>query len=350
MPLKILAVIILFAVPAIAIVLVHQTEGPRHSMAADSGKPVAASDDAALRETVGKMVRDEMQRQLPEAVEKEIRNHLPELRKWAREENARQMEAAGIDPRINATRSTLQTIRSQIELYKIQHADQCPAILSSWNQLLQHTDQDGRTAGNATFGPYMMSAPVNPLNGSAKVVAIGDATSDAGWVFAVKGNSFDFRFVLPREVADQVKKRVDAGDFEIPTAEHDAARARYAEPANSLLSTLQTVRCQLELYKIQHNDRAATVSQMINWQALLGHSEASGEVHPKGKFGPYLQAPPENPFNHQSSIAPTGKATATTGWTYRVVNDLYELRAVVPDEATKKAACLDDGDVELPAK
>src|SRR6185295_19535746 len=47
-----------------------------------------------------------------------------------------QFTNASQDARKNSTTSLLQTIRSQIELYKLQHSDTLPALTTNWNALV----------------------------------------------------------------------------------------------------------------------------------------------------------------------------------------------------------------------
>jgi general secretion pathway protein G len=97
-----------------------------------------------------------------------------------------QFTNASTEARQSNLRSQLQTLRSQIELYKLQHKDVPPALASvGWTVFTQYTDIDGGT--NATkdsthiYGPYYQTAPVNPLSDSSVVdTAAADAT---GWVY-----------------------------------------------------------------------------------------------------------------------------------------------------------------------
>ena len=74
----------------------------------------------------------------------------------------------------NATASSLQTIRSQIELYKAQHKKAPPDLVRypGWAQLLKRTRVDGTPHADGTFGPYLQSAVVNHLNGSSGVIVV----------------------------------------------------------------------------------------------------------------------------------------------------------------------------------
>jgi general secretion pathway protein G len=105
-----------------------------------------------------------------------------------------QFTNASQDARKNSLTSQLQTIRSQIELYKLQHRDTLPDLITSWDQLTMKTDEDGNTTNaDATllkFGPYLQANPVNPIfSNAAKSSAViqGDGTgapgTDAAWTY-----------------------------------------------------------------------------------------------------------------------------------------------------------------------
>ena len=81
---------------------------------------------------------------------------------------------------------------------------------------------------------------------------------------------------------------------------------------NSLHSNLQTMRSQLSLYKIQHNDNPPTndstntfVLQMTGTTSIAGAISGSD-------FGPYLQSIPRNPFTNGNSIG----TTTAADWVY----------------------------------
>lgn len=79
--------------------------------------------------------------------------------------------------------SQLQTIRSQLELYQVQHNGDYPDLVTDWTQITGETEVDG-TAGDASgneFGPYLQQAPVNPFEQSFVVGAA--AAAGTGWVY-----------------------------------------------------------------------------------------------------------------------------------------------------------------------
>ena len=104
-----------------------------------------------------------------------------------------QFTEASNDARESALASDLQTIRSQVELYKIQHLDCLPGLQADGTiddaefvaDLTGQTDQDG-TPGT-TFGPYLQSFPSNPfVSGATSNTIVSGAgepqgTGNSGW-------------------------------------------------------------------------------------------------------------------------------------------------------------------------
>jgi len=92
---------------------------------------------------------------------------------------------ARADAADKATRTQLQGLRSQIEMYKIQHGGAVPDLLTSWNPLINATIYNGKTVG-----PYIPRAPKNILNNLSNVVdgdGTGPAASQAGFVYDYAG-------------------------------------------------------------------------------------------------------------------------------------------------------------------
>jgi general secretion pathway protein G len=104
-----------------------------------------------------------------------------------------QFTNASNDARNNSVASTLQTMRSQIELYKIQHGDTPPAQGSLVTLLTMKTDTTGnttvsQTATTGVLGPYVQTFPINPINGLS-VVGIAPSTA-VGWVYTAANNAY----------------------------------------------------------------------------------------------------------------------------------------------------------------
>ncbi|OHB77983.1 MAG: hypothetical protein A2Z25_14070 [Planctomycetes bacterium RBG_16_55_9] len=82
---------------------------------------------------------------------------------------------------------------------------------------------------------------------------------------------------------------------------------------SSLCTDLQTVRSQIELYKIQHNDDLPGDGSASFEQAMTGQTTQAGAVGTD--FGPYLQKIPTNPFvsGADANDVTVGTAVAPTG-------------------------------------
>jgi general secretion pathway protein G len=110
-----------------------------------------------------------------------------------------QFSSASNDARESALASDLQTLRSQLELYNIQHLDKYPDQVSTdggqnWTQdtsganfvtrLTGTTDEYGQTSGS-TYGPYMQTFPTNAFNDKSTVRVDGAAAgaNTDGWQF-----------------------------------------------------------------------------------------------------------------------------------------------------------------------
>jgi general secretion pathway protein G len=122
-----------------------------------------------------------------------------------------QFTSASQDARKNSLSSQLQTLRSQIELYKLQHLDQLPVNLynagavgtvsagttladasGAWYQMVNKTNAAGAVdlTGTSTahpFGPYLQTEPSNPLNGG-KGVAVVLTDVNGGAAFTASTN------------------------------------------------------------------------------------------------------------------------------------------------------------------
>jgi general secretion pathway protein G len=112
-----------------------------------------------------------------------------------------QFSNASNDARKSSLTSQLQTLRSQISLYSLQHLDKYPTDLvaggtgtTPWTLLLGKTNQDQSTTGNPNLGPYLQTAPANNLNGWTDVDSTittdlgtggvaNPGSKTAGWLF-----------------------------------------------------------------------------------------------------------------------------------------------------------------------
>ena len=97
-----------------------------------------------------------------------------------------QFTNASTSARVNSAISQLQTLRSQIQLFKLQHDDAYPDLVSNqWTQLMSTTNVAGTVDSSAAgiFGPYLQTTPGNPLNNLNTVAATAGA--GVGWVYTL---------------------------------------------------------------------------------------------------------------------------------------------------------------------
>ena len=98
-----------------------------------------------------------------------------------------QFTQASNDARMSSLTSDLQTVRAQVELYKIHHGDKLPTNLIT--QMTAMTDLNGLVAGDAgvgvlKYGPYLQKFPTNAFNNLDTLAsdAVGPLGDDStGW-------------------------------------------------------------------------------------------------------------------------------------------------------------------------
>ena len=96
-----------------------------------------------------------------------------------------QFTNASEDARKSSLVSQLQTLRSQVELFKLEHRDTYPTADGTataawrWNLLTSKTDdnRDLTVDADCIRGPYLQSAPVNGLTGGSNMVIAADDTA-----------------------------------------------------------------------------------------------------------------------------------------------------------------------------
>ena len=95
---------------------------------------------------------------------------------------------------------------------------------------------------------------------------------------------------------------------------------------SSLCTDLQTMRSQIELYKIQHNDDLPGAGTATLVQALTGQTDVAGAVGTD--YGPYVQKIPTNQFNDLDTIREeAGASTAganTHGWVFNTTTGAFQ--------------------------
>ena len=93
--------------------------------------------------------------------------------------------------------SQLQSIRSQLELYQVQHNAVYPDLTSGWSQMTETTGVDGNTNGS-DFGPYLQKAPVNSFTNGKHVAT--DISGD--WKYDVSNGAI--QAMLPPAIHSQI--------------------------------------------------------------------------------------------------------------------------------------------------
>ncbi len=81
---------------------------------------------------------------------------------------------------------------------------------------------------------------------------------------------------------------------------------------SNLTTNLQSIRAQLELYKLHHN--GAYPASIISGLTLK--TDADGTLNRSGQFGPYLHRFPGNPFVEDEFEAIKTSGAPGTGWFY----------------------------------
>ena len=112
-----------------------------------------------------------------------------------------QFTEASTEAKLSSLCSDLQTTRSQLELYKVQHNDVLPlpeAGGATWNRMTQYTDIDGNVQATKDqtfcYGPYLQKVPLNQFNNLSTVrVEAGGSTAGAnthGWTLQSDTGAF----------------------------------------------------------------------------------------------------------------------------------------------------------------
>ncbi len=82
---------------------------------------------------------------------------------------------------------------------------------------------------------------------------------------------------------------------------------------SNLTTNLQSIRAQLELYRLHHNGAYPPTAVT---DALTKKTTSAGVVDPAGVYGPYMQQFPVNPFIDIAADAIKTDGVAGSGWNY----------------------------------
>lgn len=106
--------------------------------------------------------------------------------------------------------------------------------------------------------------------------------------------------------------------------------ASYEAELSSLTTDLQTVRAQIELYRIQHKDNfPGTYAGVGFGDAMTKYTRKSGALATPQEpgtrvYGPYLQKMPTNPFNDLNTIDVDGTlGDDSHGWYYNMATGAF---------------------------
>lgn len=94
-----------------------------------------------------------------------------------------QFTIATDDARLSTLRTNLATVRSQLQLYKLEHKDNFPTDNTTFEaQLTAKTDVAGLPGTD--YGPYLMMIPENPFTGTRDITAAkvdASGTNKSAW-------------------------------------------------------------------------------------------------------------------------------------------------------------------------
>lgn len=88
---------------------------------------------------------------------------------------------------------------------------------------------------------------------------------------------------------------------------------------SNLTKNLQSVRAQLELYRLQHNN---TYPSDISVQ-LTSKTDEDGTINPSGVFGPYMRFFPDNRFIEDPVKSDATGGAAGDGWNYTSATGVF---------------------------
>jgi general secretion pathway protein G len=102
------------------------------------------------------------------------------------------------------------------------------------------------------------------------------------------------------------------------------SNASTSAKTSAVTSTAQSLRQQVALYKLQHNDALPTVATF--WTKMTTQTDSTGAAYvagtsPDGPFGPYMQSIPANSLNQSTVVFDStqtypGAVGTACGWVY----------------------------------
>ena len=132
-----------------------------------------------------------------------------------------QFTSASESAKASSLVTQLQSLRSQLELYQLQHNGNYPSSTTAtfWDQLTEKTNIAGSTTiatGEKEYGPYLQKEIVNPFEDSNSLVAdtTGDVDTGAaeGVGFLYNSNTGEIKAVIEEDKAKAVNLEATDGD------------------------------------------------------------------------------------------------------------------------------------------
>ncbi|MEO1238009.1 MAG: prepilin-type N-terminal cleavage/methylation domain-containing protein, partial [Planctomycetota bacterium] len=140
-----------------------------------------------------------------------------------------QFTSASEAAKASSLSTQLQSIRSQLQLYQIEHNGNYPDELGTdWDQFTETTDINGDVVANngGDYGPYMQKPPANPFVAGANATAVSQVdavgtdpafAANTGWSYnSVTG---EIRANIPNTVdAEELGLDDEPNDFNVQAA------------------------------------------------------------------------------------------------------------------------------------
>jgi len=201
----------------------------------------------------------------------------------------------------------------RLALYQLQHGDKKPEFTKypAWAQLTGRTRVDGTPDPRGQFGPYLTAPPVNPLNDFG---ALGLVRNDLKHGQTTRGQKLGFIFATTTGKLFATDRDGKTVWDELAPEPADGPAHVYAQlsPAGktaALNSELQSLRAQIELYKLQHVDRAPDFGSYASWEQMRKRTRTDGTFDPRGNADPVLDRLPVNALNNFSKVEAVGKVS-----------------------------------------
>ena len=123
--------------------------------------------------------------------------------------------------KISSSLATLQTLRQQLSLAKIEHNEYYPDLGSGgdgWNIMIKKTRPSSSTTGSYTLGdgsstdvgPYIRKTPKNPFEESSTINSVGSPAAGVGFLY--NQSTGEIKMVIPAEKITEFD--LDTQDFE----------------------------------------------------------------------------------------------------------------------------------------